>query len=188
MSLLRADARHIPLSDGCVQCVVTSPPYWGLRDYGTARWDGGDLACDHKQGTARQDGGRVNVNGFNGSAAVDSHKGAMNFKDVCGKCGARRIDQQIGLEQTPDAYVAELMAVFREVRRVLRDDGTVFLNIGDSYASTGGERSYGSYDAGTGRGPGARRYRPDQEMTLRDDLTPAQIAYVLRELAACKSL
>jgi DNA modification methylase len=137
MSLLRADARHIPLSDGCVQCVVTSPPYWGLRDYGTARWDGGDLACDHKQGTARQDGGRVNVNGFNGSAAVDSHKGAMNFKDVCGKCGARRIDQQIGLEQTPDAYVAELMAVFREVRRVLRNDGVVFLNLGDSYYGAG---------------------------------------------------
>jgi DNA modification methylase len=136
MSLLRADARHIPLSDGCVQCVVTSPPYWGLRDYGTARWDGGDLACDHKQGTARQDGGRVNVNGFNGSAAVDSHKGAMNFKDVCGKCGARRIDQQIGLEQTPDAYVAELMAVFSEVRRVLRDDGVLWLNLGDSYSGT----------------------------------------------------
>jgi DNA modification methylase len=67
------------LSDGSVQCVVTSPPYWGLRDYG--------------------------------------HEG------------------QIGLEQTPDEYVAELVAVFREVRRVLADDGTLWLNLGDSYAS-----------------------------------------------------
>jgi len=45
--ILRADARHIPLADSSVQCVVTSPPYWGLRDYGTARWEGGDAGCDH---------------------------------------------------------------------------------------------------------------------------------------------
>jgi DNA modification methylase len=67
--------------DGSVQCCVTSPPYWGLRDYG----NGG----------------------------------------------------QIGLEQTPDGYVAELVAVFREVRRVLRDDGVLWLNLGDSYAGSG---------------------------------------------------
>ena len=69
------------LPDNCVQCVVTSPPYWGLRDYG--------------------------------------------------------IDGQLGLEPTPDEYVAHLVAVFREVRRVLRDDGTVWLNLGDSYAGAG---------------------------------------------------
>jgi DNA modification methylase len=69
------------LPDGSVQCVVTSPPYWGLRDYG--------------------------------------HEG------------------QIGLEQTPDEYVAELVAVFREVRRVLADDGTLWLNLGDSYKPSG---------------------------------------------------
>ena len=60
---------------------VTSPPYFGLRDYGA--------------------------------------------------------EDQIGLEQTPDAFVAELVAVFREVRRVLRDDGTLWLNLGDSYAGAG---------------------------------------------------
>jgi site-specific DNA-methyltransferase (cytosine-N4-specific) len=43
--LIRGDARTIPLRDGCVDCVVTSPPYYGLRDYGTARWEGGDDAC-----------------------------------------------------------------------------------------------------------------------------------------------
>ncbi len=89
--IIRADARLMPLRDGCVQCVVTSPPYWGLRDYG------------------------------NGS--------------------------QIGLEPTPDAYVAVLVAVFREVGRVLRDDGTVWLNLGDSYAS--GE--IGRHDARSAR-------------------------------------
>jgi DNA modification methylase len=64
-----------------VQCVVTSPPYWGLRDYG--------------------------------------------------------VEGQIGLEATPEQYVQTLVAVFREVRRVLRDDGTLWLNMGDSYASSG---------------------------------------------------
>jgi DNA modification methylase len=48
-------------------------------------------------------------------------------------CGARRIDQQIGLESSPDEYVAALVGVFREVRRVLRKDGTFWLNLGDSY-------------------------------------------------------
>ena len=67
------------LPDGSVQCCVTSPPYYGLRDYGH--------------------------------------------------------DGQLGLEPTPDEYVANLVGVFREVRRVLRDDGTVFLNLGDSYAA-----------------------------------------------------
>ena len=67
------------IADQSVQCVVTSPPYWGLRDY-------------------QQDG-------------------------------------QIGLEKTPDEYVVRMVQVFAEVRRVLRDDGVVFLNLGDSYAS-----------------------------------------------------
>ena len=80
--LIRADARAIPLAAATVDCVVTSPPYWGLRDYGSAN--------------------------------------------------------QIGLEATPDAYVAQLVTVFREVRRVLRDAGTVWLNLGDSYATVGG--------------------------------------------------
>jgi hypothetical protein len=57
------------------------------------------------------------------------------YGDVCGKCGARRVDRQIGLEPTPDEFVQALVGVFREVRRVLRDDGTVFLNLGDSYAT-----------------------------------------------------
>jgi DNA modification methylase len=69
------------LPDQSVNCCVTSPPYWGLRDYGN--------------------------------------------------------DGQIGLEQDPDDFIAELVTVFREVRRVLRDDGTLWLNIGDSYSGSG---------------------------------------------------
>lgn len=77
--LLLGDVRErlAELPDQSVQCVVTSPPYWGLRDYGH--------------------------------------------------------DGQIGLEQSPEKYVAEMVAVFREVRRVLKDDGVLWLNLGDSY-------------------------------------------------------
>ena len=68
------------IPDGSVNCCVTSPPYWGLRDYG--------------------------------------------------------VDGQLGLEKTPEEYVAKMVAVFAEVKRVLRDDGTLWLNLGDSYAQT----------------------------------------------------
>lgn len=72
------------LPEGSVHCVVTSPPYYNLRDYG--------------------------------------------------------IEGQLGLEETLDDYIAGLVGVFREIRRVLRDDGTVWLNISDSYATSGGDR------------------------------------------------
>jgi len=75
--LINANALHIPLKDKTVQCCVTSPPYWGLRDYG--------------------------------------------------------VSDQLGLEQTPEEYVENMVAVFREVWRVLRDDGVLWLNLGDSY-------------------------------------------------------
>ena len=77
--IIQGDCREVlaSLPNQSAQCCVTSPPYYGLRDYG--------------------------------------------------------VEGQIGLEQTPAEYVAELVAVFREVRRALRDDGTVWLNLGDSY-------------------------------------------------------
>jgi DNA modification methylase len=69
-----------------------------------------------------------------GTTTTQNHS-QESWGDICGKCGARRIDAQLGLERTPDEYVANLVAVFREVRRVLTDDGTLWLNLGDSYAS-----------------------------------------------------
>ena len=109
-----------------VHCVVTSPPYYGLRDYGTAQWDGGDAGCSHDKAHS------MATSGLEGGKTTTLH--AHYYRDLCGKCGARRIDSQIGLEATPEDYIATLVAVFREVRRVLRSDGCVFLNIGDSYA------------------------------------------------------
>jgi DNA modification methylase len=117
-----------------VQCCVTSPPYFGLRDYGN--------------------------------------------------------EAQIGLEPTPDAYVAEMVAVFREVRRVLRDDGVAFINLGDSYAGGG---TMGRNDAGKdigGRGgnkegsgnPGSQGQRKPVSGLKPKDLIgiPWLVAFALR--------
>jgi site-specific DNA-methyltransferase (adenine-specific) len=101
---------------GSVNCCVTSPPYFGLRDYGH--------------------------------------------------------DGQIGLEDTPDAFVARLVEVFREVKRVLRDDGTLWLNLGDSYAGSGkGRNADGTHsiggkqdtNAGSNEGKGFKATTPDHK-------------------------
>jgi DNA modification methylase len=119
------------LADASVHCVVTSPPYYGLRDYGTALWDGGDAACQHS--VARiSERSRVQHDVYAPPSGWTNRDATP--PRVC-SCGARRIDAQIGLEPTPDAYLAAMVAVFREVRRVLRDDGTCWVNMGDSYAS-----------------------------------------------------
>jgi len=86
--LINGDVRQVlsELEPESVQCVVTSPPYWGLRDYGS--------------------------------------------------------EGQLGLEATPDGYIDNMVAVFREVKRVLRKDGTVWLNLGDTYCGTGHKGEY----------------------------------------------
>lgn len=115
------------LPDGIVNTCITSPPYFGLRDYGTATWEGGDINCDHIEKFQKHGGERSNR---------DQTSQIFQAQKVCKKCGAVRVDKQIGLEETPDSYVQKLVEVFREVHRVLRDDGTLWLNLGDSYNNT----------------------------------------------------
>lgn len=114
-----------------MNCCVTSPPYWGLRDYGTAKWKGGAKGCDHKNGPLAS--AKSTLQGYTGDH-VKLAVGGMPQKAICQKCGAVRVDSQLGLEKTPEEYTARMVEVFREVRRVLRDDGTLWLNLGDSYA------------------------------------------------------
>ena len=130
MALYGGDCREVMagMDAGSVHCVVTSPPYWGLRDYGTASWEGGDPGCDH---TAIRRPVAGDKSFTNGGTSRDKPR------ETCRLCGARRVDRQLGLEATPEEYVASMVAVFREVRRVLRDDGTLWLNLGDSYANDG---------------------------------------------------
>lgn len=140
VKILLGDCRDTlkTLPDQSVHTCVTSPPYFGLRDYGTASWEGGtDPECDHKIPSGEHDPKRGMTD------AVSSHTLRFN-KTHCYKCGAKRVDSQIGLEPTPDEFVSELVSVFREVRRVLRDDGTLWLNIGDSYAAAGGAQVQGT--------------------------------------------
>jgi DNA modification methylase len=244
-------ARLREMPDRSVQCVVTSPPYYGLRDYGTDVWEGGDPDCDHQRNKTPGAGS------FAGGQAITEERGKEGYRDVCNRCGARRVspwiggdpgcdhmhkvggtaastlgagsggndmsdearlqstersfvayagtcgkcgavragrwtggdpecdhsqararlignapslkstlrgtgprpgekfsaDQgrkvasdcpacgarwttsQLGLEPTPDEYVDRLVEIFREIRRVLRDDGVAWLNLGDSYST-----------------------------------------------------
>ena len=126
--------------------VCTSPPYWGLRDYGLPPliW-GGDPQCPHEW--AEETIEREMRRGVNLAASpVSTRGGAKKIAEVgwqrftrgsCLKCGAWR--GALGLEPTPEFYVQHLVEIFREVGRVLRDDGTCWINMGDSYAS--GDRS-----------------------------------------------
>ena len=109
---------------------VTSPPYYGLRDYGTATWIGGDPNCNH-----RRDSKVKPENCNTGHKNHDEMYGVGDaiYKTVCPKCGAVRQDSQIGLEETPEEYIESLVSVFRSVRDVLTDDGTLWVNLGDSY-------------------------------------------------------
>jgi DNA modification methylase len=107
-----------------------------LRDYGTAEWEGGSIWCEHAQQrhVASSNLSRHADKGYNPKLAEIG----TPYKDECGKCGARRIDSQLGLESSPEEYIANLVAVFREVWRVLKPDATLWINIGDSYATGAG--------------------------------------------------
>ena len=109
------------------QTCVTSPPYYGLRDYGTGKWIGGDENCSHKRDSKYSD------KTITGHANKDLTVGDAIYKSVCPKCGAVREDKQLGLEETPEDYIKSMVEVFRCVWDVLEDDGTLWLNIGDSY-------------------------------------------------------
>jgi DNA modification methylase len=115
------------LPDKSIQMCVTSPPYYALRDYGTAEWEGGDPNCDHidKQQQRGQSSAKQSTNNQGNSGSL---------LKTCKQCGAKRKDNQLGLEKTPEEFVENMVEVFAEVHRVLRDDGTLWLNLGDSYA------------------------------------------------------
>lgn len=134
-TILIGDVRQrlAELPDQSVQCVVTSPPYWGLRDYGN--------------------------------------------------------DGQIGLEQTPDEYVNEMVKVFAEVKRVLKDDGVLWLNLGDSYASNpaSGGRSTSSSFHGSGASANSDHHTPRRKWIQPEGLKqkdlvgiPWRVAFALQ--------
>jgi DNA modification methylase len=166
------------LPDCCVQTCATSPPYYSLRDYGTGRWEGGSAGCDHKPSGGKQ--------GVTGQRADRTFTAEQVFRDVCGKCSARRVDLQIGLEQSPAAFIARLVAVFAEVRRVLRPDGTCWVNMGDSYnnfrSQMGPGQAVHGRDNFRGKPDVKSRKRGTKGIKEKDLLgIPWQLALALRE-------
>ncbi len=130
--------RELPAES--VHCVVTSPPYHGLRDYGLPPtiWDPGE-GCEHAWGEelVLPQRGQVGQRST-GSQRPDSEDGPQEARQgaFCRRCSAWR--GSLGLEPTtPELYVAHIVEVFREVKKVLRADGTLWLNLGDSYAGSG---------------------------------------------------
>jgi DNA modification methylase len=169
------------LPAGYFNCCVTSPPYWGLRDYGTAKWEGGDPNCDHRPKFRPRASRPKTLDG--GYSHVDSAElASKTFRSVCGKCGARRVDSQLGLEPTPEEYVTHMVEVFREVRRVLRADGTLWLNLGDSYGSSGGDTSGGILAPRKGLGIGYAQHMPRSTGVKPKDLVgiPWRVAFALQ--------
>jgi site-specific DNA-methyltransferase (adenine-specific) len=141
-TLIRADARRIPLADGSVQCVVTSPPYWNLRKYAGAQdgvW-GGSPECEHRWGeekkvrqTAQRDHARGG--GFSKTRGTEAARKGMAFEasqgSFCPVCGAWK--GAYGFEPSAALYVSHTVEILREIRRVLKPGGVVFWNVGDSY-------------------------------------------------------
>jgi DNA modification methylase len=156
------DVREVlpTLEPESVDCALTSPPFFGLRDYGTGTWEGGNPSCDHVD-TANARTQNLDIYGQKhggGGGHKASSEGAtvQTFKQMCSRCGARRVDQQIGLEATPEEWCNQLVQVFRQVRRILKPAGTLWVECGDSYGSSGGDTKSGFNDRyfGTDNGPG----------------------------------
>lgn len=139
------------MSEASVQMCVTSPPYYALRSYEVEPqvW-GGEQECEHSWGdpipTRAQTGGtgKSTLGSESGGNAI-SEAGKLRSQlrqtveapepsMVCEGCGAWF--GHLGLEPTPDLFIEHLVGVFREMRRVLRKDGSLWVNMGDSYAST----------------------------------------------------
>lgn len=151
--ILQGDCLQVlqTLPENSVHTVVTSPPYWSLRDYGVppSVW-GGDPVCAHVWESA---GSKEGFTGKSRWAHADKTGRAdegisretmpeawdqIEQGKFCASCGAWL--GALGLEPSPDLFVAHLVAVFREVRRVLRKDGTAWVNMGDSYNAQPGQR------------------------------------------------
>ncbi len=194
VTLYNGDCRDVlkELPAGSVHCVVTSPPYWGLRDYGLAPtvW-GGDVDCEHqwemekvyqemRYGLGLKDS-PVSTRG--GGHKVAETPNVEVERGFCPKCGAWL--GCLGQEPTPELFVENIVQVFREVRRVLRDDGTLWLNLGDSYAGGGnGARDPERWPKQSRNNNGDRSVHSKKGSGLKDkDLVgiPWMVAFALRE-------
>ena len=172
LRFIKGDARHLPLEDESVQCIVTSPPYWGLRKYSGEQgltWDG-VTDCEHQWGdpikvNATNHTGKTRWNharnGRNEEQPTEKRVGWLRTQadqgNSCKICGAW--NGSYGLEPTLELYIQHTVEILRECRRVLRPDGVVFWNIGDSYAT----------GAGSARSPGGKVFGKSNPLIASGD-------------------
>ena len=152
MDVLKA-LKQMP--DESVDMQITSPPYWALRDYGEGTehiWDG-DKDCEHKWGKEIKNVGHRKNDGLGKStlglskATINQQEAKQSGGNFCPKCGAWK--GQLGLEPTFDLYIKHLCDIFDEVKRVLKKDGTCWVNLGDTYSGTGNpDPSYKGFGEG----------------------------------------
>jgi len=130
------------LDDKSIDMSITSPPYWGLRDYGdetVSVWDG-DEKCKHEWNKYTRDSNKYDKKPTTGTTGKQAIIGSTNYSFIperiqgfCVKCGAWK--GQLGLEPTPDLYINHLCNIYDEVKRVLKNTGTCWINIGDNYTT-----------------------------------------------------
>ncbi|MFD2415000.1 DNA-methyltransferase [Amycolatopsis pigmentata] len=161
VTLYTADAETgiAELPDNSVDCLVTSPPYWRLRDYVPDTWTGGRPGCRHRPASL-------------GTAPP----GGRRDRRRCRDCGALREHPQIGLEPTADEHIGAVCAVFAAARRVLTPWATVWINLGDSYSTN----SDGYWCTTPGQ-TGQPRYRPLADVPHKNLLgMPWRLAFALQ--------
>jgi len=180
------------MPESSVHCVMTSPPYFGLRDYGEdveTIW-GGKESCNHswvEKKKAPQGGENTDENPPNTGADTTTQEsrirgGSGVVSDKCVYCGAWK--GQLGLEPELDQFISNLVEIGKEVRRVLRDDGSWWLNLGDSFAGSGrgqwsdsGDKPKESYRPDNGE-------LPEQDTNIRRKskmLVPHRVAIALED-------
>ena len=138
--LFHTDARSLPLKDKSVHCIITSPPYYGMRAYDVepALWNITTLLCEHEW----EDHERKHPMSRSsyGSSYQPQARGGNTMEEpiresICVKCSAWW--GRLGEEETSEQYIDHLIEVFLEAKRVLRDDGVMWVNLGDTYRNGG---------------------------------------------------
>lgn len=131
------------LPDESVDCIITSPPYWGLRVYEGAPDSvyGGNTDCSHEwvEGVLTEGGGGSHLENstYDGEVGRGPRPGDTSFQ-YCRSCGAWK--GQLGQEPTPQMFVEHLVEIFVEAKRVLKPSGNLFVNLGDTYSGYRGAK------------------------------------------------
>lgn len=167
------DALHVmeSLPSASVDCVATSPPHWGLRDYGTAVWIGGNPECRHSLGTTPHQRRTTKKR--------TSSRLRSSVNKSCRNCGAIAHDRQYGLELTIEDYVDRLREVSAEIWRLLTPRGTYWLNLRDGFSyhnsGTGSTRKITTEEV-----PSVVRHKSLMGIPWRVALTLQQNGWIVR--------